>query len=86
MVLNQPSGDPKEGDGVDSKDHTKGRLERAPPGSVLSFHPALSLCWILVTRGQIHRHKAESLPEGRPEEPRGWGRDTAQPDLQLRAR
>ena len=30
---------------------------------------------------QIHRYKADSLPG----EPRGWGRDTAQPDTQLRA-
>lgn len=40
--MDQPSGDPKEGDGVDCKDHSQGRLEGAPPGSVLSFNPGLS--------------------------------------------
>lgn len=32
--MDHPSGDPKEGDGVDGKDHSQGRLEGAPPGSV----------------------------------------------------
>lgn len=80
--MDQPSGDPKEGDGVDGKDHSQGRLEGAPPGSVLSFNPTLSGAGYWWPEGRyIDTRQTACL-----EEPRGWGRDTAQPDTQLRAR
>ena len=77
--------DPTEGDGVAVRTTPKVGWRGLHLALCFSFHPALPLCRILVARGQIHRYKAESLPGGSLEEPRGWGRDTAQPDLHLRA-